>query len=128
MSLRSPPFQPVQFIPSALKETILSRTVSLLYAVAHETLSEGGNHWCLYLQVGPDESVCIDITPSYNIPGPKIPGESKAYMIMSLVPYLYLPSAQKAVGLQVRTGIQVQDFVDLLIQENRHRYEFDANG
>ncbi|KAJ5181287.1 hypothetical protein N7491_000840 [Penicillium cf. griseofulvum] len=128
MNFQPPTFQAVRFIRSTEKETILNSNVLLLYAVGGETLSEGGNHWCLYLDIGLGQSVCIDITPSYNVPGVKIPGGSKAFMLISILPSLSFVSAKKSVGMQVRAGAKVKDFVDLLIQKNRHRYKFNAQG
>ncbi|KAJ5803801.1 uncharacterized protein N7518_000104 [Penicillium psychrosexuale] len=116
-----PSFQPVRFIPSAEKEDMLNSTVLFLYAVGHQPLSEGGNHWCLYLGVGDGRSVCIDATPSYNVPAIKMPGGLKAFMLISLLSYIYSELAEKAVKIQVRTGTKVKDFIDLLLQHNRHR-------
>ncbi|CAI7606313.1 unnamed protein product [Penicillium palitans] len=117
----------LQFYPDE-KESTLNRTVLLLYAVGGHQLAQGGNHWSFYLYVGRDQSVRIDITPSYPVPSVTAPGGSKAYLLVGLLPYVYSHSASKVVEIQVRTGVKVKEFVDLLIQHNRHQYEFNAQG
>jgi len=126
MNFKPPPFEPVKFTPSAQKQEMLDLNVNLLYVVCHETLAEGGNHWCMYLDTGNERSVQTDTVPSYSIPSVKISGGSKAFMLINYLPYTISPSAQKIVGIKVRAGIKVQEFVDLLIQQNRYRYQFDA--
>ncbi|KXG51415.1 uncharacterized protein PGRI_094270 [Penicillium griseofulvum] len=127
MNFQAPTFPAVKFIPSTEKETILNSNALILYAVGGETLSEGGNHWCLYLNISRGQSVCIDITPSYNVPGVEVPGGSKAFMLISVLPSTSF-AAKKSVAMQVRAGAKLKDFVDLLIQQNRDQYEFNAQG
>ena len=109
MNQQVPSFQPVRFIPSAEKEDILNSTVLFLYAVGHHPLSEGGNHWCLYLDVGDGGSVYINATPSYNVPAIKMPGGSKAFILISLLPYTYSELTEKAVKIRVRTDTKVKN-------------------
>lgn len=56
INIQLPSFQPMRFIPSAQKVDMLNCDVLLLYAVGHDTLDEGGNHWCLYLDIGESKS------------------------------------------------------------------------
>ncbi|KAJ5512095.1 hypothetical protein N7463_001647 [Penicillium fimorum] len=49
------------------------------------------------------------ITGACIVPGVKIPGGSKALMLIGCLPYLFSRSAKKAVEMQVRTGVKVQD-------------------
>ncbi|KAH8429177.1 uncharacterized protein LDX57_006846 [Aspergillus melleus] len=106
----------------------MDQVVRWVDAVGHDRLPKGGNHWCLYLRVGESRSVRVDITPSYVVPSISIPGGSKANMIVSLLDYGVSRSAQKVVKLDVPRGKTVREFVDLLIQHGRHKYEFNAQS
>jgi hypothetical protein len=128
MNFQQPPFQSLEFIPKGEKEKMMNLDVLCVYAVAHSKLDEGGNHWCFYLDVEDSHSVCIDMTPSYTVPSITVPGGSKIIMLMSLLPYIYLPSSEKAVRLDVPAGIKVHNFVNLLVQRKRHQYEFNKDS
>ncbi|KAL2816597.1 hypothetical protein BDW59DRAFT_9544 [Aspergillus cavernicola] len=128
MNLQRPNFQPLIFIPAGQQNEILHLPVWSLHAVCHERLPQGGNHWSLYLGVGEPRSVHLDITPSYTIPDVSIPGGSKAYMVLSLLEEGIPAFAQKSVRLDVPHGKIVQDFVNLLIDHGRQKYEFNAEG
>jgi hypothetical protein len=135
MNIRTPPFQPLQFIPASDKEYILNLPVQSLNAVAHEVLPGGGNHWCLHLlasSAGSDQAVVkIDMTPSYSVPSTVMPaGGSKGIMIVSHLSTGTYPGITKVVHLDVSRGreLRVCDFVDLLVCEKRHCYEFNAEG
>ena len=49
-------------------------------------------------------------------------------MIVSLLNYAFSRSAQKVMRLDVLRGKTVREFVDLLIQHGRHKYEFNSQG
>lgn len=97
-------------------------------AAAHAPLPKGGNHWCLYLRVPNDHSVRIDIIPSYSVPSVTKPGGSKANMVVSYLRYGLSRSAMKAARLDIRPGTTVRDFIDLLVSQKRHQYEFNSEG
>jgi hypothetical protein len=137
MNTQTPSFQPLRFIPASEKEYILNLPVHSIKAVAHERLPRGGNHWCLHLRptAGPDQAVIkIDMTPSYSVPSTVMPaGGSKGIMIISHLSTGIYPGITKAVHLNVGRDaggreLRVYDFVDLLVGEKRHCYEFNAEG
>lgn len=107
---------------------MMNLDVYCVYAVGHSKLDQGGNHWCFYLDVDDNHSVRIDMTPSYAIPGSNIPGGSKGIMLITLLPYLYSRSSEKVVRLDVPAGVRVHNFVNLLVREKRHQYEFTEDG
>ncbi|KAJ6021998.1 hypothetical protein N7540_007502 [Penicillium herquei] len=128
MTPSAPIFQPLHFIPAIQQNEILDKKVQRMYAVAHERLAQGGNHWCFYFQVGTNSSVNLDITPSYMVPSTSISGGSKANMVLSDLMYVLSPATEKAVRLDVTPEKTVRDFVDILLQHGRHKYEFDDQG
>ncbi|KAJ5735631.1 uncharacterized protein N7483_000756 [Penicillium malachiteum] len=128
MTSSAPIFQPLHFIPVRQQSEILDKKVQWMYAVAHEKLAQGGNHWCFYFQIGTNNSVNLDITPSYMVPSTSIPGGSKANMVLSDLTYVLSPATEKSVRLDVASEKTVRDFVDLLLQHSRHKYEFNDQG
>ncbi|KAJ5683339.1 hypothetical protein N7462_006504 [Penicillium macrosclerotiorum] len=127
-NFQKPAFKPLLFVPAGQQNEIMAKVIWWVDAACHERLPKGGNHWCLYLRVGENLSVCIDITPSYTVPSTLIPGGSKANMIVSLLDYAISPSAQKIVKFDVMHGTKVGEFIDLFIQHGRHKYEFNSEG
>jgi hypothetical protein len=128
MNFTAPAFEPVVFIPAKTESEIRALPVQRIYAVAHEELPNGGNHWCLYLQFDEDRSVCIDVTPSHGIPSTVLANGSKANMLIARLRCLYSTAATHHVSLSVRDDLTVGTVVDLLVREGRERYEFDADG
>lgn len=106
----------------------MSYVVQWVEAVGHDRLPQGGNHWCFYLDIGDNRSVCLDITPSYTVPSTSIPGGSKANMIVSLLSHNISGTAQKVMRLDVSPGKTVGEIVNLIIQHGRHKYEFNDQG
>ncbi|KAK3942942.1 hypothetical protein QBC46DRAFT_423006 [Diplogelasinospora grovesii] len=126
-----PAFKAVVFIPSKEEAIIRSLRVELLSAVAHDIITspdgKGGNHWCFYLSVGPNQSVRIDPTPS-GIPGPSISGGSKANIVVSCLPSAYSTRAQQVDTIAVALDVTVGRFLDAIMDAGREKYEFDVNG
>lgn len=120
-------FEPVHFIPASGKHAILALPVHLIRAVAHGQKANT-NHWCFYLHTGPNTSVRIDCTPSYSVPSTVLPGGSKANIIVSRLSYETSHSAVKVFELAVQQNLTVADIYNILVQNGRHKYEFDANG
>lgn len=127
-NFQRPAFQPLRFVPAGQQNEIMAKAIWWVDVVGHNRLPKGGNHWCLYLRVGENRSVCIGITPSYTVPSTSIPGGSKANMIVSLLECAVSLSAQKVMKLDVLRGKTVGEFVDLFIQHGRHKYEFNSQG
>ncbi|KAE8413115.1 hypothetical protein BDV36DRAFT_300232 [Aspergillus pseudocaelatus] len=128
MNTQQHPFNPIQYIPSKVKKAILNLPILTLSAVAHEPLPQGGNHWSIYLSTSETVYIRLDMTPSYTIPATVNRGGSKGILIVSRVDGLRLGTATKVVRLDVRGGLKVSDFVDLLVKEKRHLYEFNDAG
>ncbi|GES58985.1 uncharacterized protein DSM5745_07583 [Aspergillus terreus] len=68
------------------------------------------------------------MTPSYTVPSTSIAGGSKGNLVVSLLDYTVSPSAQKVVRLDVLTGRTVRDYVSLLVEHGRDKYEFNDQG
>ncbi|KAI9042330.1 uncharacterized protein KD926_005625 [Aspergillus affinis] len=107
---------------------MMNQVVRWVDAACHERLPQGGDHWSLYLDIGANRSVRIDITPSYVVPSTSIPGGSKANMVVSLLEDAFSRPTEKVVKLDVPNGSTVRELVNLLIQHGRHKYEFNAQG
>lgn len=128
MNYTPPIFQPVQFVPANEEVETRSLQVQAIYAVAHEPLPDGANHWCFYLQTSEITSVSIDATPTHSVPSTILQNGSKANMIITALPYLIPPLAFKEIRLSVCAGLTVGRVVDLLIQSGRSKYEFNSEG
>ncbi|KAB8231236.1 uncharacterized protein BDW43DRAFT_301899 [Aspergillus alliaceus] len=115
-------FQPLNFIPKHRQAHILESPVQSMIAVPHSKKA-GTNHWCLYLLTSYRSSVRIDCQPSYSVPSTILPGGSKAYLS-----YTVSRDAQAQFLLSVAPGLKVRHVYDLLVQNGRHKYEFDSNG
>ncbi|KAK1149813.1 hypothetical protein N8T08_003364 [Aspergillus melleus] len=128
LNLQRPAFQPLLFVPAAQQNEMMGQVVRWVDAACHERLPQGGNHWSLYLIIGENFSVRIDITPSYVVPSASIPGGSKANMIVSLLEDAFSRPTEKVVKLDVPDDSTVRELVNLLIQHGRHKYEFNGQG
>lgn len=128
MNYQAPPFQPLKLFPPGLKESILDLTVSSVNAVAHARLPSGGNHWCFYFNIGQNDFICVDITPSYIEPSVVTTGGSKALLVVSRPNSRWPNTATKVMRLDTRPGARIGDFVDVLVNHKRHQYEFNALG
>ena len=73
-------------------------------------------------------SVRLDITPSYSEPSTAIEGGSKAFMVISKLPYLYSNNHAKVDQMSVQDNVIVGHIVDFLIAQGRHKYEFNSGG
>ncbi|BDD62081.1 hypothetical protein AAWM_04648 [Aspergillus awamori] len=120
-------FEPVNFIPRHRQAEILELPVQSLIAAPHSKHA-GTNHWCLYALTSDATSVRFDCQPSYSVPNTILPGGSKAYVIISELQYAVSRDAQAQFILRVTPGLKVRHVYDLLIQNGRHKYEFDSNG
>ncbi|KLJ09291.1 hypothetical protein EMPG_15286 [Blastomyces silverae] len=120
-------FDPVHFVPASGKEALLALPVRLIRAAGHGQ-NANINHWCLYLSTGPGTSVRIDCTPSYHVPSTVLSGGSKANIVISRLPCATSQSAIKVFDLTVRQNLTVADVYNILLQNSRHKYEFDRNG
>ncbi|RAK87244.1 hypothetical protein BO79DRAFT_269709 [Aspergillus costaricaensis CBS 115574] len=122
-----PNLQIIHFIPPSREAFILNSPVHSITAVPH-TQTAGTNHWCLYLATSDTTSVCIDCQPSHTVPSTVLHGGSKGFIAISELPYLWAPDAQAQFKLHVPPNLKVKDIYNLLIQNNRHKYEFDSAG
>ncbi|KAJ9219559.1 hypothetical protein DTO027B5_4827 [Paecilomyces variotii] len=120
-------FQPVNFVPKQRQAEILELPVQSLIAVPHGKKANT-NHWSLYLLTSDRTSVRFDCQPSYYVPSTILPEGSKAYLIISELAYPVSRDAQTQFRLNTAPGLKVKDVYDLLIQNGRHKYEFDTNG
>ncbi|PYH70959.1 uncharacterized protein BO88DRAFT_242091 [Aspergillus vadensis CBS 113365] len=130
MNYQRPPFEPLQFVPARDREMMLDLPVRGIDVVAHDSLENGGNHWCFYLNVTDTTSVQFDMTPSYNIPGVTNPNGSKGLLVISYIEHAVPISttSQKVVRVDARPGSKARDFLSLILSQKRHQYEFNSAG
>ncbi|PLB39971.1 uncharacterized protein BDW47DRAFT_4626 [Aspergillus candidus] len=125
-----PPHQPIHFIPKSQEKRILSLPIQQILAAPHHQ-EAGTNHWCFYLATSPTTSIQLDCLPSYSVPSTVLPGGSKANIVISSLDRLVSTDVEETFVLDVasdRRPLFVRDVVDLLIENGRHRYEFDERG
>ncbi|KAL4905464.1 hypothetical protein BDW74DRAFT_177834 [Aspergillus multicolor] len=135
-----PPFEPIHFIPKARKEAILSLRVDRIVTGPHAQ-DAGTNHRCFYLAVSPaspssTESdndatwIKMDCLPSYVEPSTVLTGGSKANLIVSKLEHGVTPDIEPAFLLDLPVGFHttVNDIYNLLVDNGRHKYEFDSRG
>ncbi|KFX91377.1 hypothetical protein V490_05948 [Pseudogymnoascus sp. VKM F-3557] len=123
-----PAFQPICYVPGNKEAEIRSCQVQEISAVAHDLLDGGGNHWCFYLQISGTQTACLDMAPTHTVPSTILPNGSKGNMIISMLPDRSSISAANIVQLDVCAGLTVSPVVDLLIQSDRSKYEFNSES
>ncbi|OJJ33890.1 hypothetical protein ASPWEDRAFT_548578 [Aspergillus wentii DTO 134E9] len=126
-------FQITYFIPKHHQSQILALPVQKIIAAAHEKIQDKTtptNHWCFYILTSPGHSVQLDCQPSYSIPSIHLPGGSKANIIISELDCEVPSTAQGEARfyLDIRAGLTVGDVYDRLVENGRHKYEFDSDG
>ncbi|GLA63203.1 hypothetical protein AtubIFM55763_009841 [Aspergillus tubingensis] len=106
-----PNFQIIHFIPPSREAIILNSPVRSIIAVPH-TQNAGTNHWSK------------SYSPEHSPPRwlQRIHGYFRA------APYLCAPDAQAQFKLHVPPNLKVKDVYNLLMQNDRHKYEFDSAG
>ncbi|KAI5295202.1 hypothetical protein KEM55_006300 [Ascosphaera atra] len=122
-------FKPIHFVPASPKDAILATPVLSVRVVAHE--HEPGaktNHWCFYLRTGGDQAVAVDCIPSYMIPSTVLTGGSKGNVIVSELASEVPEGAVKVCELGLRSPVTVGDIINLLVDNGRHKYEFNDQG
>lgn len=118
----------VHFVPANREAAILDASVSRIFVVAHEALGST-NHWSLYLQTSSDGSVHIDCQPSHSIPSTVLKGGSKANLIISELPTKVIDfNTEAQFVVDVEPGLSVRQVYDCIVENGRHKYEFDENG
>lgn len=120
-------FRPVHFVPANRQAEMLALPVLKIFAVPHQQQA-GTNHWCFYLMTSSDTSVQIDCQPSYTEPSSVLRGGSKANLVVSELSCLVPNDAQERFELDITPGLLVGQVYDLIIQNARHKYEFDMDG
>ncbi|KAL2802189.1 hypothetical protein BJX63DRAFT_426256 [Aspergillus granulosus] len=120
-------FQPIHFIPRHRQAEMLELQVESIIVAPHSQKSRT-NHWCFYLSTSKWSSVRIDCQPSYSVPSSVLRGGSKANIVISELPCLVSHDAQAQFKLDIPANLKVKSIHDLLVQNGRHKYEFDSNG
>jgi hypothetical protein len=122
---------PIKYVPSNRRQQILALQIGSISVAGHNKTGSGHtfvNHWCLYLHISLNKSIRIDCQPSHSMPSTVMPGGSKAFVIVSELPYALSRDVIKPVKLTVRPGLTVQNVIDLLTSNGRHKYEFNKQG
>ncbi|KAL2783122.1 hypothetical protein BJX66DRAFT_345215 [Aspergillus keveii] len=117
---------PIHFIPKSRRATILSSRITHIIAAPHHQ-EAATNHWCFYLATSPRTSIQLDCQPSHSIPSTVLPGGSKAYLILSELDHSIAPDVEGTYLLKLVPGREfiVSDILKLLVENGRHKYEFD---
>ncbi|KAB8219954.1 hypothetical protein BDV33DRAFT_191539 [Aspergillus novoparasiticus] len=111
---------PIHYIPQRRTPQILSQEIYYIIACPHAQVP---------LSTSETTSIALDCQPSHTVPSSVLVGGSKAYVILS---ELNAPAGSDAllefaVGVDMRAGLRVRDVVDVLVENGRERYEFDAD-
>ncbi|RYP76992.1 hypothetical protein DL769_003527 [Monosporascus sp. CRB-8-3] len=121
-------FQPISYIPASQRDAIRDLKANSIWAVGHELLPQGGNHWCFYIQVGNGRSVSLDTVPS-GWRGTVIPGGSKGNIIVGLQDFEAPTQAERISKLDIDDATStVGCFLDVIVDAGRHHYEFTEAG
>ncbi|PLN81505.1 hypothetical protein BDW42DRAFT_168841 [Aspergillus taichungensis] len=124
-----PPHEPLHFIPKSQEKHILSLPIQHILAAPHHQ-EAGTNHWCFYLATSPTTSIQLDCLPSYSVPSTVLANGSKANIVISKLDRLVSADVEATFALDVASDrtLFVRDVIDLLVENGRHRYEFDERG
>ncbi|KAL2823783.1 hypothetical protein BDW59DRAFT_92146 [Aspergillus cavernicola] len=122
-------FQPIHFIPKHREPQILSLSIQNIITGPHYQ-DAGTNHWCFYLETRQNTFIQLDCLPSYSIPSTILPGGSKANLIISELETTVSPDIQArfVLGVPPSQNTTVKNLLDILVENGRHKYEFDFKG
>ncbi|RFU33367.1 hypothetical protein B7463_g2947, partial [Scytalidium lignicola] len=98
------------------------RIVIQVHFIAQSVLENGGNHWGISLQTGPEEYVRLNMDPS-NVLGAQAPDHGyrgRLYIRRDAVTY----KPEKIVTIPANPGHSVFQFIDVITNEGNHLYDF----
>jgi hypothetical protein len=104
------------------------RLVTQVHFVAQSILESGGNHWGMCLQIGSNESVRVNMDPS-EVLGAQAPNHG--YRGRLYIRYQECPvtdNQEKIVTIPATPGHSAAEFIDLIINEGNHLYDFTTIG
>ncbi|KAF4334229.1 hypothetical protein FBEOM_11925 [Fusarium beomiforme] len=116
---------PLSYTPEASKNEIRSFSVTDVHFVADLVLQDGGNHWVIFLQCGPEASVRLEAVPG------AYPGREGYLARLDIIPHSYgmARHSHKTVTIHPCTpGLTVGQFIDAIVRADNHRYEFTQAG
>lgn len=116
---------PLSYTPDSAESQIRSYVVTKVHFVAHSVLRNGGNHWDIFLQCGPDLSVRLEIVPG------AYPGREGYLARLDIIrhPYGMTRVSHKTVSISPQApGLTVGEFLDAIVRADNHRYEFTKDG
>ncbi|RSL57374.1 hypothetical protein CEP54_008330 [Fusarium duplospermum] len=111
---------PLSYIPETSKNRMRNGVVTVVHFVAHSVLKNGGNHWDIFLQIGNDESVRLEIVPG------AYPGREGYIGRLDIMEHKYGVTRRRHRLLSIPTDHRhsVANFIDTIVQADNHRYEF----
>ncbi|KAH7419698.1 hypothetical protein BKA64DRAFT_651429 [Cadophora sp. MPI-SDFR-AT-0126] len=121
-------YNPVRYHPDQREIRDPRRIVSHVHFVAQTVLQNGGNHWAIYLQTSPRESVSINMDPS-ELLGAQSPGHGyRGRMDIIQRNYAITNNRVGLVTIPANPGHPVAHFIDAIINAGNHQYDFTTAG
>ncbi|KAF8863055.1 hypothetical protein BDZ45DRAFT_670672 [Acephala macrosclerotiorum] len=104
------------------------RIVTHVHFVAQTILQSGGNHWGIYLQTAPNESIRLNMDPS-DVLGAKVPDHGyRGRLYIRHRDHAVTRNQEKSVTIPANPGHSVAQFIDVIINEGNHLYDFTTRG
>lgn len=121
-------YDPVRYLSDRAVIRDPNRTVICVHFVAHTLLQNGGNHWTIYLQTSPKDSVRINMEPG-ELRGAPAPGHGyRGEMQLTHRNHNVTRNRQFYVTIPAFPGHPVAHFIDAIINAGNHEYDFTTEG
>ncbi|CAI7645362.1 unnamed protein product [Penicillium glandicola] len=129
--LLNPEWDPVDFEPEEERFEILRQPVECIRAIC---LAPRGfnvpNSWTFFLSTSEEDmtAVRLNCQPSYEVDATFLENGFKAKIMFQRKSTLVPPHGQLTFVLSVNPGFTVGDIHELIVTNNRHKYEIDDEG
>lgn len=108
-------------------ESLLSRAVDLISICAYRNEDNLAvddrtptNHWAIFLRIGANESVMMDMLPGYG------DEDTRGNVVITYKKYEFTKNAAKTLRFELKTERTVGEFVDVINNRGRDRYNFTS--
>ncbi|KAH7348448.1 hypothetical protein BKA65DRAFT_361558, partial [Rhexocercosporidium sp. MPI-PUGE-AT-0058] len=86
------------------------------------------NHWSIYLQTGPKESVRLNMDPSTVLGAPAPNHGYRGRLTAEPRRYAITRNQERTVTIPANPGHSVGQFMDVIIIDGNHLYDFTTRG
>jgi hypothetical protein len=119
-------YEPVRY--ESDETAIRAQIVTQVHFVAQTVLQSGGNHWGIYLQTGHNGSVRLNMDPS-TVLGAQAPDHGyRGQLKVRYRDHAVTRNQEKMVTIPANPGHSVAQFIDVIINEGNHLYDFTTRG